>query len=182
MKKTHVGYTYICLYLSRCSIATKRHYYHRNSYKRKHLTGISLLFRGSVHFHHGGKHYAGDRAENLTSIWEGSSKRKWATGHNLSAWNLKAHPNDTSSNNATPNTATPYKPIWGSFSFKPLEYRAITSKDKVMNLWKSNNRNRNYLEKRKGWKVYKFIYILKSKCKKIRMPTSAMRWTIIKIL
>ena len=36
------------------SIAVKRHRDHGNSYKGKHLTGVGLQFRGSVHYHHGG--------------------------------------------------------------------------------------------------------------------------------
>ena len=42
--------------LVRSSIAVKRYHDHGNSYKEKHLIGAVLQFRGSVHYHHGGKH------------------------------------------------------------------------------------------------------------------------------
>ena len=42
--------------LVRVSIAVERHHDHRNSYKGRHLIGGDLQFRGSVHYHHVGKH------------------------------------------------------------------------------------------------------------------------------
>jgi hypothetical protein len=40
----------------RVSIAVTRHHDPGNSYKRKHLIGAGLPFRGLVHFHLGMKH------------------------------------------------------------------------------------------------------------------------------
>ena len=57
--------------LVRVSIAVKRHHDHGNSYKRKHLIGAGLQFRGLVHYHRGrwctDRHDVGEGAESTTS-------------------------------------------------------------------------------------------------------------------
>lgn len=40
----------------RVSIAMKKDHNHGSPYKEKHLTRVSLQFRGFIHYHHGGKH------------------------------------------------------------------------------------------------------------------------------
>ena len=42
--------------LVRVSTAMKKHFDHSNSYKKKHLIGTGLEFRGVVHYTHGRKH------------------------------------------------------------------------------------------------------------------------------
>jgi hypothetical protein len=65
------------------SAAGKSHHDHGNSYKRKHLIGAGLQLRGSVHYHHGGKHgsmqgdmFARERADSSTSGSTDSGKRE----------------------------------------------------------------------------------------------------------
>ena len=58
--------------LSQCSTAVKRHHGHSNSYKGKYLIGVTYIFGGLVHCHHGvtwwraGRHGAGEVSYILT--------------------------------------------------------------------------------------------------------------------
>jgi hypothetical protein len=63
----------LCIFVG-VSIAGKRHYDHRNSYK---VTGAGGQFRGSIHYHHRGlvgRHGVGEITENSTP--EVSRKRE----------------------------------------------------------------------------------------------------------
>ena len=83
------------------SIAMKRHHGHSNSYKRKHLIGTGLQFRGLVHYCHGRKqggiidgHGSGEVAESSTSGSAGSRKREtlaWLVHLKLQSPSLVKH-------------------------------------------------------------------------------------------
>jgi hypothetical protein len=114
-------------------IAVKRHDYHGNSCKEKHLIAglqvqrFSPLTSWQEAWHFRSILGAGEGAESYTSWLTGSRREDWATSSGLSFWNLKAHPemihllptrlhlfhqSHTYSNKATPpNSATPYSPI-----------------------------------------------------------------------
>jgi hypothetical protein len=159
IQKSEFIFKYLCQgienCLSQCSIAVKRHHGHGNSYKGKHLTGVGLLFWGSLHYQHDRETWCLRRSSEFCIHISGSRK-----GETLSlewaAWNLQANPQwHASLNKATPSNpsqavplpnaqAVKHMSLWGPFPFKPPQEWLLENSSQVP-VWKKFISNWNMI-------------------------------------